>query len=83
MVGLDGYHSALKISELINNLKSVSTRRSRNRFAEHLTKFYRKPLFWTRAYFVASVGDATLETIKAYVERQGTEEHIRRKQKCR
>lgn len=50
-----------------------------NRFAEHLATFYWKPVFWTRAYFVCSVGDATLETIKAYVERQGTEEHwIRR-----
>lgn len=72
-------HPALNISELINNLKTASARRTRNRFAEHLENFYWKPLFWHRAYFVSSVGGATLETIKAYVEKQGTVEHARKK----
>jgi putative transposase len=75
-------HPALDISALINNLKTASARRARNRFAEHLKPFYWKPLFWHRAYFVSSVGGATLETVKAYVERQGTEEHARRKCKA-
>ncbi|MDK2126694.1 transposase, partial [Parachitinimonas caeni] len=66
---------------LINNLKTASARRARNRFAEHLKQFYWKPLFWHRAYFVSTVGGATLEAVKAYVERQGTEEHARKKQK--
>ncbi|MCP5205821.1 MAG: IS200/IS605 family transposase [Hahellaceae bacterium] len=72
-------HPALDISVLINNLKTASARRTRNRFAEHLAQFYYKPLFWHRAYFVCSVGGVTLETIRAYVERQGTEEHARKK----
>lgn len=72
-------HPALDISVLINNLKTASARRTRNRFAEHLVKFYyAKPLFWHRAYFVGSVGGATLETIRAYVEAQGTTEHTRK-----
>ena len=72
-------HPALHISVLINNLKTASARRTRNRFAEHLVKFYyAKPLFWHRAYFVGSVGGATLETIRAYVEAQGTTEHTRK-----
>ena len=70
-------HPALDIS-LINNLKTASARRTRNRFAEHLAPFYRKPLFWSRAYFVGSVGGATLETVRAYVDAQGTEEHARK-----
>ena len=70
-------HPALDISVLINNLKTASARRTRNRFADHLAPFYSKPLFWSRAYFVASVGDATLETVRAYVNAQGTEEHAR------
>ncbi len=74
-------HPALDISVLINNLKTASARRSRNRFAEHLKQFYWKPLFWHRAYFVCSVGGATLETVKAYVERQGTVEHTKKKSK--
>ena len=70
-------HPALDISVLINNLKTASARRTRNRFAEHLGKFYSKPLFWHRAYFVGSVGGATLETVRAYVDAQGTAEHAR------
>ena len=71
-------HPALDISVLINNLKTASARRARNRFAEHLAVFYQKPLFWHRAYFVGSVGGATLETVRAYVDAQGTEEHARK-----
>jgi putative transposase len=69
---------ALDISVLINTLKTASARRARNRFAEPLAPFYRKPQFWHRAYFVGSVGGATLETMRAYVEAQGTEEHARK-----
>lgn len=65
-------HPALEISNLINNLKTASARRARNRFAEHLAAFYWKPVFWHRAYYVGSVGGASLETVRAYVEAQGT-----------
>lgn len=65
-------HPALDISRLINNLKTASARRARNRFAGHLADFYWKPVFWHRAYYVGSVGGASLETVRAYVEAQGT-----------
>ena len=78
---LIGIHPALNISTLMNNLKTASARRARNRFAEQLASFYWKPLFWHSAYFVSSVGGASLETVKAYVERQGTDEHARRKRR--
>ena len=58
-------HPALNLSTLINNLKTASSRRIRNRFAEHLKPFYQKPYFWHRAYYVGSVGGATLETVHA------------------
>jgi putative transposase len=72
-------HPALDISVLINNLKTASARRARARFTGHLEKFYWMPLFWHRAYFVGSVGGATQETVRAYVDAQGTEEHARKK----
>ena len=75
---LAAIHPALNISVLINNLKTASSRRTRNRFSEHLAKFYWKPLFWHRAYYVSSVGGATLEKVRAYVEAQGTSEHTRK-----
>lgn len=71
-------HPALDISVLINNLKTASARRARNRFSEHLAPFYRKPQFWHRAYYVGSVGGASLDRVRAYVEAQGTEEHARK-----
>lgn len=74
-------HPALNISTLINNLKTASARRARNRFGDHLKNFYWKPVFWHRAYFVSSVGGATLEMVKAYVERQGTVEHAAKKRR--
>jgi len=72
-------HPALNISTLINNLKTASARRARNRFARHLAGFYRKPCFWHRAYYAGSVGGTTAATVKAYVESQGTVEHTRKK----
>ena len=69
---LIGIHPALNLSTLINNLKTASARRARNRFAEHLATFYWKPMFWHRAYYVGSVGNTSLETVRAYVESQGT-----------
>ena len=63
-------------------LKTASARRARARFTQHLGRFYWKPLFCHRAYFVGSVGGATLETVRAYVDAQGSEEHARNKGKA-
>jgi len=37
-----------------------------------------KPVFWHRAYYVGSVGVASLETVRAYVEAQGTKPQSRK-----
>lgn len=71
-------HPALDISVLINNLKTASARRARARFSEHIGNFYSRPVFWHRAYFVSSIGSTSLETVRAYVQSQGTEEHARK-----
>ena len=71
-------HPALNISTLVNNLKSASSRRLRNKFAGRIRTFYWKPVFWHRAYYVGSVGNVTLGTIKRYVEQQGTKEKPRK-----
>ncbi|MDD3294896.1 MAG: IS200/IS605 family transposase [Geobacteraceae bacterium] len=71
-------HPALNISVLINNLKTASARRIRPRFEEQIRKFYWKPAFWHRAYFVGSVGNVSLDTIRKYVEQQGTKEKPRK-----
>lgn len=63
-------HPALDISTLINNLKTASARRVRGRYAEHLDRFYTKPMFWHRAYFVGAVGGVTLDVVRNYVASQ-------------
>ena len=72
-------HPALNISTLINNLKSASSKRLRRQFAEHIKKFYWKPVFWHRAYYVGSVGDASLEVVHNYVGRQGSPDRPRKR----
>lgn len=71
-------HPALDISVLINNLKTASSRRLGSRFAEEIKKFYWRPAFWHRAYYVGSVGNVSLEIIQKYVQQQGTKEKPRK-----
>jgi putative transposase len=63
-------HPALEMAGLVNNLKTASARKLKKPFAEHLKPFYCKPGFWHRAYYLGSVGNASLETVKRYVEQQ-------------
>jgi putative transposase len=55
---------------LVNNLKSASSRQLRAKYESHLRQFYWKSLFWHRIYYTGSVGHASLETVKRYVEYQ-------------
>ncbi|AEA33641.1 IS200/IS605 family transposase [Hippea maritima] len=63
-------HPSMELSKFTNNLKTVSSRLIRKEFKEHLSKFYWKPYFWTRAYFIATTGGAPLEVIKQYIKSQ-------------
>jgi putative transposase len=71
-------HPALNISTLMNNLKSASSKRLRREFASRIKLFYGKPGFWHRAYYVGSVGNVTPDTIRRYIDRQGTVERPRK-----
>lgn len=64
-------HPAMDLSRLIGNLKTVSARRMRVEYADHLRQFFWKPLFWNSAYAVISVGGrAPLETLLQYIQDQ-------------
>ncbi len=67
---LISYPPDVQLSKLVNNLKTVSSRLIRKEFEERVAKAYRKRVFWSGAYFVASTGGVTLEQVKAYVENQ-------------
>jgi len=64
-------HPAMDLSRLIGNLKTVSARRMRTEYSDHLRQFFWKPLFWNSAYAVISVGGrAPLETLLQYIQDQ-------------
>jgi putative transposase len=68
------YHPQIELSKFIANLKTVSSRLIRKEFGDYLNRVYRKPVFWTGSYFVASCGGVTVEQLKKYVEQQATPE---------
>lgn len=66
-------------SKLVNTLKTISSRMIRKEFAEHINRFYWKPVFWTGAYCVISAGGAPLEILKVYIQNQNEpEDPVRR-----
>ncbi len=66
-------HPAMDLSRMIGNLKTVTARRLRSEYPEHLAKYFWKPYFWNKAYAVVSVGGrASLETLLAYIQDQET-----------
>ena len=66
------YHPQVELSKFIANLKTVSSRLIRKDFTAYLANYYRKPVFWTGSYFVASCGGVTVEQLKVYVEQQSS-----------
>lgn len=66
---LVAYPPKLAVSVLVNNLKSISSRRVRI-LNTNLRKVSNSGVLWSRSYFACSAGGATGETLKAYVESQ-------------
>jgi len=64
------YFPDLELSKLVNNVKSVTSRKLRQEFAEHLDKIYWKDVLWSGSYFVASCGGVTVSTLRKYIENQ-------------
>ena len=64
-------HPALDVSRLVNNLKTVTSRRLRAEFASELRTHYWKPVLWHGNYYVGTVGHASPATVKRYVQQQG------------
>ena len=65
-------HPSLDLSKFINSLKTVSSRYIRKEFSERLSKYYWKPVLWTRAYCLITAGGAPLSVLREYIENQAT-----------
>lgn len=61
------------LSSLIANLKATSSKAMWRKFEPKLKDIYwRKRVFWTGSYFVASCGGVTIDVLKKYVQEQDT-----------
>lgn len=71
---LVNYPPKVRLSELVNSLKGVSSRRLKQEFPGiHRFWSVRKSrgVLWTPSYFAGSVGGAPLSVLKQYIENQG------------
>ena len=68
---LVSYPPKIAISVLVNNLKSVSSRRIRI-YNTHLTRLSKNSALWSRSYFACTTGGVTIEQFKVYIESQKT-----------
>ncbi len=69
---------------VINSLKTQLSKEihAREDFMAYVTKYlYGDVPFWSASYFVATTGSVSMETVKAYIESQRTEEHHRKYEK--
>lgn len=64
------FHPDNNLSVLVGSLKSASSRIIQKEFSVHLSAFYRKSVFWSSSYYVASTGGAPIEKIKQYIQSQ-------------
>ena len=66
------------VNKFIKLAKGKSARILREEFPHLKTKL---PTLWTNSYFISTVGGASLEVIKQYIENQQTSERTKEKQK--
>ena len=66
---------SMDLARLVGNLKTVSSRYIRKEFAEHLSQFFWKKMFWNNAYAVVSAGGhASIEQLIEYIQDQDAPE---------
>lgn len=62
----------LSILEIVRLLKQMTTFHLWQKHSEYLSKhFWKERTFWSDGYFACSVGNASKETIEAYIQNQG------------
>lgn len=63
-------HPNTEISKFINAYKSASSRLIKKNFPEVKEKLY-EGAFWSQSFFLATIGDVTLDIIEEYINSQG------------
>lgn len=71
----DHLHALLEVlprvrpSDLVNNLKTVTSRRLRKEFP-FLVKAYKRPVLWSPSYCLISAGGAPIALLREYIQGQ-------------
>lgn len=66
------YNPSLSIAQIVRRLKQESTRKIWLSHSRKLRNhFWRKKQFWSDGYFIASIGEASTNTIQQYILSQG------------
>ena len=58
------------LSVLVNNIKTVTSRRIRQEFNDLLAPYYWKPYFWSESYFIGTVSDRSRIAVQQYIKQQ-------------
>jgi len=61
---------AARLSDVVNNLKTVTSRRLRAEFHELCEAYRGKPVLWSPSYCLITAGGAPLEVLRRYIENQ-------------
>ena len=69
---LVSYPPSISVTSIVRKLKQNSTRELWKRYPNWLRHHFWKELtFWSDGYFVCSIGEASPETVRRYIENQG------------
>lgn len=66
------YPPTVRLSDLVNSLKGVSSRTMRRDHPKQVRKMLWGQHFWSPSYFAASAGGAPLRVIQEYIQNQKT-----------
>lgn len=66
------YDPVLSISMIVRHLKQISSIEIWKLHEQYLKRhFWKHRTFWTKGYFVSSIGSASIDTIVKYIKEQG------------
>lgn len=66
------YSPKVSVTQIVRCLKQESTHMLWDNYPDYLKKYYWKErTFWSDGYFASSIGNASAETVRHYIETQG------------
>ena len=66
------YPPTISVTSIVRKLKQISTYRLWKIFENDLKKhFWEEHTFWSEGYFACSIGNASEDTVRHYIETQG------------